>query len=189
MQAALIEILGGHVKQAGSHVNHERLRFDFTHTQAMSEEQIKKVENLVNQKINESLEVSVSMMTKDQALEAGALALFGEKYGDEVRVLQMGKFSTELCGGTHVNNTSEIQHIVITSESSLSSGIRRLEAITSDSATKYLEDRRNLVSELESALNVKSENIIDKIKSLQQDLRAARKRKFSATRQNSITRK
>ena len=95
----------------------------------------------LTKKIKESLPVTVSMMTKDQALEAGALALFGEKYGDEVRVLQMGSFSTELCGGTHVNNTNEIQHIVITSESSLSSGIRRLEAIASSAASKHLEVR------------------------------------------------
>ena len=179
VQAALIEILGGHVKQAGSHVSHDRLRFDFTHTQAMTEKQVKDVENLVNQKIKESLPVTVSMMTKDQALEAGALALFGEKYGDEVRVLQMGSFSTELCGGTHVNNTNEIQHIVITSESSLSSGIRRLEAITSSAASKHLEERRNLVSELETILNVKSDQVLEKIKSLQQELKNSRKENSS----------
>lgn len=138
MHAALRKILGTHVTQAGSLVDVEKLRFDFTHNKAMTAEEIHQVEHLVNEQIAHSLEVSATKMKHKEAIASGAMALFGEKYGDEVRVLKMGDFSTELCGGTHVNNTSQIRLFKIVSESGVSAGVRRIEALTGDHALKYL---------------------------------------------------
>lgn len=162
LQSALIEVLGKHVKQAGSSVDFEKLRFDFTHMQAVSAEELQQVEELVNQKINSALEVNANIMTKDEAIHKGALAIFGEKYGDNVRVLTMGDFSTELCGGTHVDNTKEISLFVILSESSLSTGVRRIEATTSDNAFHYLTRRSRLLGEIERLANAKDTASIDK---------------------------
>ena len=146
LQAALTKVLGEHVKQAGSLVNSEKLRFDFTHPNAMTAEELEKVENLVNEKIREHLNVNPEIMSKDKAINSGAMAIFGEKYEDEVRVLKMGSFSIELCGGTHVQNTGDISIFKISTESSLSSGIRRIEAITSTTAFNYLNNCSKLVS-------------------------------------------
>ncbi len=137
MHAALRKILGTHVTQAGSIVDPQRLRFDFTHNKPMSREEIQKVESLVNEQISLATEVQTSQMKHKEAIAAGAMALFGEKYGDDVRVLKMGDFSTELCGGTHVQNTAEIRLFKILSESGVSAGVRRIEAIAGDTATKY----------------------------------------------------
>ncbi|MFK8138336.1 MAG: alanine--tRNA ligase [Bdellovibrionales bacterium] len=138
MHAALREVLGDHVTQAGSLVESTRLRFDFTHGHPMTQEEIEKVEALVNNEISSAVEVESSLMSYDSAIEAGAMALFGEKYGDEVRVIKMDKFSTELCGGTHVSNTSDIRLFKVVSESGVSSGVRRIEALTGDMALDYL---------------------------------------------------
>ncbi len=138
MHAALRKVLGDHVTQAGSLVEPQRLRFDFTHKQPMSPDEIQQVEDLVNGQIQSSREVGSDVMAHQAALNFGALALFGEKYGDEVRVISMGDFSKELCGGTHVNNTSEILVLKIVSESGVSSGVRRIEAITGENALRYL---------------------------------------------------
>src|SRR5690606_6546472 len=126
LQAALITVLGPHVKQAGSSVGPDRLRFDFTHSEAMKPDELARVEELVNQAIISELPVDACHMSKDQATQKGAMALFGEKYGDTVRVLTMGEFSIELCGGTHVSNTKEIGLFKILFETSLASGIRRI---------------------------------------------------------------
>lgn len=176
LQSALIEILGDHVKQAGSNVSYDRLRFDFTHPEALTQKQIIAVEKLVNKKIQEALPVTAQIMTKDQATQKGAMALFGEKYGDEVRVLEMGTFSLELCGGTHVNNTNEIGLFVINFETSLSSGVRRIEAFASTAAFKYLSERSQVLLELERDLSAKGKMVIDKIQSLQEDLKTKNKK-------------
>jgi len=166
LQSALIEVLGDHVKQAGSLVNHDKLRFDFTHVQGLSQSELSRVEALVNKAIHEKLQVSASEMTKDQAIAKGALALFGEKYGDKVRVLEMGSISTELCGGTHVLNTGDIGLLKIISEQSLSTGIRRIEAITSSTALHYLEERSKVLNRLELLLKDKNTGVIKKVENL-----------------------
>lgn len=138
MHAALRKVLGTHVTQAGSLVESHRLRFDFTHSKALSIEEIQNVEKLVNEQISMAVEVSAEKMNHKQALEKGAMALFGEKYGDEVRVLTMGSFSCELCGGVHVKNTSQIRMFKIISESGVSAGVRRIEAFAGDTAFHWL---------------------------------------------------
>jgi alanyl-tRNA synthetase len=171
LQAALIEVLGDHVKQAGSSVSFDRLRFDFTHPEGLTKKQLEDVEKLVNLKIQDSLEVHASLMTKEQATAKGAMALFGEKYGNEVRVLEMGDFSLELCGGTHVSNTSEIGLFVINFESSLSSGVRRIEGFASFAAYNYLSLRSKALAKIEAKFSVKGEDVFKKIDSLQQELK------------------
>lgn len=138
LHSALRKVLGSHVTQAGSLVDSRKTRFDFTHNKALSREEVQKIEDLVNEQIRLALHVGVEMMGHKQALEKGAMALFGEKYGEEVRVLSMGSFSCELCGGTHVKNTAEIGLFKIVSESGVSAGVRRIEALTSQNAFNYL---------------------------------------------------
>jgi alanyl-tRNA synthetase len=137
MHTALRTVLGTHVTQAGSLVDPLKLRFDFTHNKSMTPEEIIKVEQLVNTEIAKSLSVEVNVKTHKEAIAQGAMALFGEKYGDQVRVVKMGNFSTELCGGTHVSNTSQIRLFKIVSESGVSAGVRRIEALTGDQALKF----------------------------------------------------
>ena len=175
LQAALIQTLGDHVKQAGSMVSSERLRFDFTHPKALKREELKKVESLVNAQIQRALPVEAEHMTMEQAQEKGAMALFGEKYGDNVRVLSMGDFSLELCGGTHVHNTSDIGLFVITVETSLSSGIRRIEALTSTKALDYLTKRSEVLGKAERSLGAKEEGVLEKLESLQAELKSKNK--------------
>jgi alanyl-tRNA synthetase len=138
MHAALRQVLGTHVQQAGSLVEPDRLRFDFTHNQPLTQSEIERVETLVMNEIGKAVPVHSATMSHQAAMEKGAMALFGEKYGDNVRVIQMGDFSTELCGGIHVGNTSQIRLFKIVSESGVSAGIRRIEAITGERATEYL---------------------------------------------------
>ncbi|MCT4642588.1 MAG: alanine--tRNA ligase [Bacteriovoracaceae bacterium] len=171
LQAALIEVLGDHVKQAGSSVRKDSLRFDFTQPERIPATKLDEVEKLVNAKINESLNIECLLMSKEEAQAKGAMALFGEKYHDEVRVLKMGDFSLELCGGTHVSNTNEISIFKILSESSLSSGIRRIEAVVSNSAINYLMERSKILNTIESGFSVKNSQVLDKIESLQNDLK------------------
>ncbi|MGE0527771.1 MAG: alanine--tRNA ligase [Bdellovibrionales bacterium] len=138
LHAALRQVLGTHVQQAGSLVEPDRLRFDFTHNQPLSAEQVSRIEGLVNGEIGKGTAVGAEIMPHKHALERGAVALFGEKYGDKVRVIQMGEFSTELCGGIHVANTSQIRFFKIVSEGGVSAGVRRIEAITGERAAEYL---------------------------------------------------
>lgn len=171
LQSALIKVLGPHVKQAGSSVGPDRLRFDFTHSEAVKPEELLQVEELVNSAISSSLKVTASHMSKDEATKKGAMALFGEKYGDEVRVLQMGEFSIELCGGTHVTNTADIGLFKILFETSLASGVRRIEAITSTTAINYLLNRSKILGEIEKSFSVKEERVLEKLSALQSDLK------------------
>ncbi len=137
LHAALRKVLGAHVTQAGSLVDSQKTRFDFTHNKPLSSEEIRQIEDLVNEQIAMAHDVKVEIMSPKEAQAKGAMALFGEKYGDQVRVLTMGDFSCELCGGTHVKNTSQIRLFKIVSEAGVSAGVRRVEAITGDGAVRY----------------------------------------------------
>ena len=173
LQKALRTVLGDHVKQSGSYVDAGRLRFDFTHFSAMTPEEIQKVEELVNREIQASLPVVTQVMTLDEAKKTGAMALFGEKYGDEVRVVKMGDFSTELCGGTHVPNTGVIASFKILSETGIAAGVRRIEALTSEGLMKHYADVEAELHEAAKAakttpasLTAKIEALLDEIKAL-----------------------
>ena len=163
LQKALRTVLGTHVEQAGSSVNEDRLRFDFTHFSAMTSEELKKVENMVNDQISKGLDVIVKNMPVEEAKKTGAQALFGEKYGDIVRVVNMGGFSVEFCGGTHVKNTSEIMAFKIISESGVAAGVRRIEALTSDGLMKYYAQVEETLKNASHLLKATPENLADKI--------------------------
>ncbi|MEN0058407.1 MAG: alanine--tRNA ligase-related protein, partial [Bdellovibrio sp.] len=150
LHAALRKVLGTHITQAGSLVDSQKTRFDFTHNKPLTSEEIRQIEDLVNEQIARALDVQVEIMTPKEATNKGAMALFGEKYGDQVRVLTMGDFSCELCGGTHVRNTSQIRLFKISSEAGVSSGVRRIEAITGDGAVRYA---MSAISHLDEALS------------------------------------
>ena len=171
LQKALKMVLGNHVEQSGSSVNKDRLRFDFTHFNAMTKEEIAKVEALVNQQISSGIAVCTDIMSIEDAKKTGAMALFGEKYGDSVRVVSMGDFSKELCGGTHVKNTNEISTFKIISEAGVAANVRRIEALTSDGAFDYY---KNLEAELfQAAKTAKTEpqNLTAKIQSMLDEIK------------------
>ncbi|WP_428700589.1 alanine--tRNA ligase [Staphylococcus coagulans] len=168
LHAALKTVLGEHVNQAGSLVDSERLRFDFSHIAPMTQEEIKRVEQLVNEEIWNSINVDIQEMNIEDAKAKGAMALFGEKYGDVVRVVDMSPFSIELCGGTHVHNTSEIGLFKITSESGTGAGVRRIEAVTGQKAFLYLEQYLARFNEIKALVKAKSdEQVSEKIEQLQ----------------------
>jgi alanyl-tRNA synthetase len=161
LQAALREVLGSHVEQAGSFVSPTVSRFDFSHFQAMTAEEIKAVEDKVNEKILENLCVTMTEMPIEEAKKIGAMALFGEKYGDIVRVVRMGNFSTEFCGGTHVDNTGRLGLYKIISESSVAAGVRRIEAVTGTGVLEYIEKNDELIAKTAAALKVSNVKDID----------------------------
>ncbi len=173
LQKALRTVLGNHVEQAGSYVSSERLRFDFSHFSALTKEEIEQVEAIVNEQIKENLPVITEVMSIEDAKEKGAMALFGEKYEESVRVIKMGEFSMELCGGTHVSNTASITAFKILSETGIAAGVRRIEALTGDNVFVYYKD---LETELNHAAHVakteasglskKIESLLEEIKSL-----------------------
>ena len=163
LQKALRTVLGTHVEQAGSSVNEDRLRFDFTHFSAMTAEELKKVEDIVNGQISKGLPVIAKNMPIEEAKKTGAQALFGEKYGDIVRVVNMSDFSIEFCGGTHVNNTSEIMAFKIISETGVAAGVRRIEALTSDGLMKYYADMEEKLKSVAHLLKTTPDNLGDKI--------------------------
>jgi alanyl-tRNA synthetase len=164
---ALREVLGSHVKQAGSLVTPDLLRFDFTHFQPMTDEEIQKVEDRVNEKVWGGFPVSKKEMKKDAAIAAGAIAFFGEKYGDSVRVIQVGNFSTELCGGTHVNQSSDIHLFKIANESGIASGVRRIIAYTSKGAFQFLRTKNNEINLIRDKLKASSSaEILTKIEKM-----------------------
>lgn len=163
LHASLRKVLGDHVQQKGSLVSAQSLRFDFTHIKAMSEQEIEQVETIVNQEIRKVHNLKVNIMSIDEAKKTGAMALFGEKYGDNVRVVIIDEFSKELCGGTHLNNTGQIGYFKILSESSSASGIRRIEAVTGVNADKYVKELKHTITEIARVANTPEKMIIDKI--------------------------
>lgn len=172
LQKALREVLGTHVEQHGSYVDEGRLRFDFSHFAAMTEEEITKVENIVNEKIADSLPVVTKIMSLDEAKKSGAMALFGEKYGDTVRVVSMGDFSTELCGGTHVDNTANISAFKIISESGIAAGVRRIEALTSEGVFEYYDKMEDTINEAAKIVKTNPAGLVEKLEHLMAEVKA-----------------
>jgi len=172
LQEALRIVLGSHVEQAGSLVTPDRLRFDFTHFSAMTADELAKVEKIVNDKIAESITVETNVLPIEEARKTGAKALFGEKYGDTVRVVCMGDFSKEFCGGTHVSNTSAIGAFKIVSESGIAAGVRRIEALTGNAVFAYYKNIENSYNEICKALKATPANVTEKIAHLQAELKA-----------------
>jgi alanyl-tRNA synthetase len=192
MHAALREVLGSHVAQRGSLVDAQRTRFDFSHTQQVTPEELAKIEDLVNQEIRRNVPVEARLMKYDDALEAGAMALFGEKYGDEVRVIGMGEFSTELCGGTHVQRSGDIGSFKIVAESGVAAGIRRIEAVTADGALEYARSQERQLGEIAGLLRAPTSEIgtklaqtLDHVKALEKEL-AKLKSKVAASQGDDL---
>ena len=173
LQEALRVVLGNHVEQAGSLVTADRLRFDFTHFSALTKEELAKVEAIVNEEIAKNLVIETKEMSIEDARKTGAKALFGEKYGDTVRVVSMGEFSKELCGGTHVNNTGVISVFKILSESGIAAGVRRIEAITADGVFDYYKKQEEELYAAAKAAKCDVASLVKKIESLQEELKAA----------------
>ena len=175
LQEALKEVLGDHVNQAGSYVDAERLRFDFTHFQGLSIEEMEKVEKIVNEKIMEVYDVETKLMTLEEAKESGAMALFDDKYGERVRVVCVGEFSKELCGGTHVKNSGEIGLFKILTESGVAAGIRRIEAVTGFGAINYVEEKQKLLKDACHALKCSEKDVLTRITTQNSELKEKEK--------------
>ncbi|MEM1111052.1 MAG: alanine--tRNA ligase [Pseudomonadota bacterium] len=177
MHEALRRVLGEHVAQKGSLVDSERLRFDFSHGEAVSAAELKTIENMVNAQVRANTEVTTRLMDMESAIEAGAMALFGEKYGDEVRVLSMGEdsFSVELCGGTHVDRTGDIGLMRIVSESGVAAGVRRIEAVTGEGALALIDRAEAQLAEVREAVKAGADNVADKVAALRSDNRELEK--------------
>ncbi len=174
LQKALKTVLGSHVEQKGSLVTPDRLRFDFSHFEAMTAAELEKVEALVNQEIQASLPVVTEVMNLEEAKKTGAMALFGEKYEEDVRVVSMGSFSKELCGGTHVDNTRAITAFKIVSEAGIAAGVRRIEALTGDGVFAYYKELEEKLSEAARAAKATPANLIEKIEHLQAEIKELR---------------
>ena len=172
LQKALREVLGTHVEQAGSYQDGDRTRFDFSHFSAMTAEEIAKVEAIVNEQIALSTPVVTEVMTADEAKNSGAMALFGEKYGESVRVVSMGDFSKELCGGTHVSNTAEITAFKIISESGVAAGVRRIEALTGSNVFAYYKAMEEKLNEAAKVVKSTPANLIERLESLMAEVKA-----------------
>ena len=171
LQKALRTVLGTHVEQAGSFVNGDRLRFDFSHFSAMTKEELDQVEKIVNDKIAQALPVVTKVMSIEEAKKTGAMALFGEKYGESVRVVQMGYFSTELCGGTHVANTASIMLFKIISESGVAAGVRRIEALTGNGVLTYYAEIEDTLHKAAVAVKASPSELVAKVEHLMADLK------------------
>lgn len=171
LQEALREVLGDHVEQSGSYQDEERTRFDFSHGQAMTTEELKKVEEIVNAKIAEDLPVETKVMSLEEAKKTGAMALFGEKYGDTVRVVMIGDFSRELCGGTHVGHTGEIASFKILSESGVAAGVRRIEAITGNNVTAYYQEMEERLNAVARVLKTSPATLLDRAEHLMAEMK------------------
>ncbi|KAA1192744.1 alanine--tRNA ligase [Pseudohalioglobus sediminis] len=173
LHAALRKVLGEHVQQKGSLVDSQRLRFDFSHFEAVTEAQLKEIENLVNEQVRANTPVNTRLMSMEQAIDAGAMALFGEKYGDEVRVLSMGEndFSVELCGGTHVSRTGDIGLLRITAESGVAAGVRRIEAVTGANALAHIDALQAQVTAVCAVVKGTADNVAEKVAGLRAENR------------------
>ena len=176
LQAALKQVLGSHINQAGSYVDDQRLRFDFTHFEKITNDQIKEIEATVNDVIFDGIDVSIDFMSKEKALENGAMALFDEKYGDTVRVVTIGDFSKELCGGCHVSNSAKIGLFKIEAEESVGSGVRRIEAVTGKKAYQALVHEKEVVDTISDVLKIKNrKEVVNKVTALSKELAADKK--------------
>ncbi len=175
LHAALRQILGDHVKQSGSLVAPDRLRFDFTHYRALSPAEIREIEESVNQKIRENIPVRTKIRDLEEAIQKGAMALFGEKYQERVRVVEISGFSTELCGGTHVDRTGDIALMKIHSESSISAGVRRIEALTGESALSHFLEDEDVLNKLADDLQVRRAQLVQSIEKISRELKEAKK--------------
>jgi len=175
LQKALRNVLGDHVNQSGSLVEPDRLRFDFTHFSPVTPEELKRIEREVNEKILDSMTVDAREMRIDEARKMGATALFGEKYGNVVRVVKIGDYSMELCGGTHLASTSQAGLVKILGESGVAAGIRRIEALTGESAIEYYNEKENTLNEVAAALKASPQDSVRKVESLSQELKAAQR--------------
>ena len=175
LHAALQQVLGEHVAQKGSLVNAQRLRFDFSHFEPVKTEQLHEIERLVNQQIRLNHDIETNIMSLDDAKDSGAMALFGEKYEEDVRVLKMGEFSTELCGGTHANRTGDIGLLKITSEAGIASGVRRIEAVTGAGALDYVDTNQTRLNDVADMIKAKPDNVQEKTAQLVQRTRQLEK--------------
>jgi len=175
LHAALQQVLGEHVAQKGSLVNAQRLRFDFSHFEPVKTEQLHEIERLVNQQIRLNHNIETNIMSLDDAKDSGAMALFGEKYEEDVRVLKMGEFSTELCGGTHANRTGDIGLLKITSEAGIASGVRRIEAVTGAGALDYVDTNQTRLNDVADMIKAKPDNVQEKTAQLVQRTRQLEK--------------
>jgi len=189
LHAALKKVLGDHVQQKGSQVDHTKLRFDFAHSAPLTADEISKIEHLVNNQSLLNTKVSTTEMELKDAIDSGAEALFGEKYDDKVRVLDMGEesFSVELCGGTHVDRTGDIGTLVITSQSSVASGVRRIEAIAGHESLMYLANLKTLTNELQKTLNTTSDKLSEKVNALIQENKKLKKSGPVASKQEVVS--
>jgi alanyl-tRNA synthetase len=185
LQYGLRKILGDHVKQSGSLVDPDHLRFDFSHFQALTPEEIVAVEDAANEKILAAVDVNTELKTKEEAIREGATALFEEKYGEAVRVVKMADFSAELCGGTHVRNTGEIGSLTIISEGSLAYGVRRIEAVTGKTAIRYRRKLEGMVKGLAKELNTEMEKVPERVEALLADL-AMRDKELQRVKEGSV---
>ncbi|MBE9532802.1 MAG: alanine--tRNA ligase, partial [Proteobacteria bacterium] len=188
LHAALQQVLGDHVAQKGSLVNAHRLRFDFSHFEPVSAQQLHDIEHMVNQQIRINNAIETNIMNVDEAKASGAMALFGEKYEDDVRVLSMGDFSTELCGGTHANRTGDIGLIKITSEAGIASGVRRIEAVTGDNALSYIDENQARLDKIAALIKAtpdtvqdKTEQLVQRNRQLEKELNALKGKLASST--------
>ena len=185
LQAALRQVLGGHIQQRGSLVAPERLRFDFSHLAAMTPDEIKSVQRIVNERIRQNLKVAAEQTAYKKAVESGAIALFDEKYGDVVRVMRIGApaVSAELCGGTHISSTGEIGYFQIISEGSIGAGLRRIEAVTGRGAEAFLGQRLASLENIAKSLETTPENIPEKVAGLIDELEKGRKQALALERE------
>jgi alanyl-tRNA synthetase len=186
MHAALRKVLGEHVAQKGSLVAPDRLRFDFSHYEAVTPEQLQEIEDLVNAEIRRNIAADTQLMSYDDAIASGAVALFGEKYGDKVRVLKLGEFSVELCGGTHVNRTGDIGIFKITHEGGVASGVRRIEAVTGAGALQWIDENQRTLTGVAALLRSPPEEAAGKVEQLLKRTRELEK-ELAAARQALVT--
>ena len=186
LHASLRSVLGDHISQKGSLVNEEKLRFDFTYNEQLSDNDVNKIESLVNQTIRANIDSKIEYLPTKKAIKTGAIALFGEKYPENVRVISFKKkksenslSSMELCGGTHVNSTGQIGTFKIISDHSVSSGVKRIEAITGEEAETYFSKQNELLLKIKDKLKANESNILEKIENLKQDLASYKKNKIN----------